>query len=230
MILAAGEGTRLRPLTNDRPKPMIRIGGTPILEHNLRLLVAAGVRQVAINLHHRPEVISEYFGDGSRFGVEITYSHEERLLGTAGAVKKMATFFDSDFFLVYGDNLSTIDLRALAHQHDAKKSVLTMAVIEREDPAESGIVELDKDDRIVRFVEKPAPGNVFSRFVNAGYLVVSAPVLSMIPDDTPSDFGRDVFVRLVGSGALVYAYRMSEGLWWIDSPSDHERTRRTFAR
>ncbi len=227
MVLAAGEGTRLRPLTDDRPKPMIEIAGAPILEHNVRLLAAHGVKEIVVNLHYKPEAIEHYFGDGSRFGVSIVYSHEEHLLGTAGGLKKMErAFTGGDFFLVYGDNLTTLDLGALAAHHRERGAVLTMALFEREDPRQSGIVGLDGDDRIVRFLEKPKDDEIFSHWVNAGFLVLSPRLLDAIPAGRPSDFGRDVVRELLARNEPVYGYRMSEPLWWIDSVEDYERTRR----
>ena len=226
MLLAAGEGSRLSPLTQNKPKPMLEIGGVPILEHNVRLLVRAGVDHIVINLHHCPDAITEHFGDGSRFGVHITYSHEPVLLGTAGGLKNVESVFESDdFFLVYGDNLTTMDLLRLSSLHRQRAATLTMALFERENPQASGIVEIDAADRIVRFLEKPQADQIFSRWVNAGFLVLSPRVLSFIPPAGPADFGHDVFGALLSGGEPLYGYRMSEPLWWIDSIADYERTR-----
>lgn len=224
MILAAGEGTRLRPLTQSKPKPMLSIAGAPILEHNVRLLAAHGVRDIIINLHHCPDAITGYFGDGSRFNVRIQYSYEEQLLGTAGALKRVAHLFEEDFFLVYGDNLTTCNLSALLQLHKARSAALTMALFERDDPRASGIVGVDDNGRITRFLEKPRADQIFSHWVNAGYLVLHPSVLDLIPPQGVSDFGRDVFEPLIELRKPVYGYRMSEGLWWIDSLADYERT------
>ena len=213
MVLAAGEGSRLGALTEDKPKPMLAVGGVPILERNVRLLARYGVEEIVINLHHRPEVIVDHFGDGSRFGVKITYSFEERLLGTAGALGKVRDIFRDDFFLVYGDNLTTCDLGALMRLHHERAAALTIALYYREDPRASGIVGLDAEDRIVRFVEKPLPDQIFSHWVNAGYLALAPSVLDLIPVSGASDFGHDIFGKL---------------LWWIDSRVDYERTCREF--
>ncbi|MBV8155974.1 MAG: nucleotidyltransferase family protein [Candidatus Eremiobacteraeota bacterium] len=229
LVLAAGSGERLRPLTADRPKPMIEIGGKPILQYNLELLARAGVRETAVNLHYMPDVIRGFFGDGSAFGMALTYSYEPVLLGTAGAARNVAEFLrGDDFLVVYGDNLSTIDLTAAIARHREKFADLTMAVYHREDPAASGIAALDGDDRVTDFLEKPAEHEVFSRWVNAGYLIARSTILDRIPSDRPSDFARDVIPALLGAGAAVYAYRMTERLWWIDSPADYERTRADF--
>jgi NDP-sugar pyrophosphorylase family protein len=230
MILAAGEGSRLRPLTLDKPKPMIPIAGTPILEYNIRLLAAHGVRDLIINLHHCPEVITRHFGDGTRFGVRIRYSREPALLGTAGAVRAVADLFQEDFLLVYGDNLSNCNLSALLAMHFDKRATLTMALYRREDPTASGIVGVDDDARVTRFLEKPQANQVFSNWVNAGYLAMRPSVTDLIPQGRASDFGRDVFVPLLGRGEPVYGYRMTEQLWWIDSVADYERTNRHFEK
>ena len=232
MLLSAGEGSRLRPLTLDRPKPMLPIGGVPVLERNVRLLAEHGAERIVINLHYHPDAITTHFGDGARFGVEIVYSFEDTLLGTAGGLRRAQRWLGEEFFLVYGDNLATCDLTALLAQHRRHDAVVTMALYQREDPTQSGIVGLDAHDRIVRFLEKPRPDQVFSHWVNAGYLVANEAIFERIPPDgVVSDFGHDVFEPLIATGRPVYGYRMGarEQLWWIDTLADYERTARAFA-
>lgn len=232
MLLSAGEGSRLRPLTLDRPKPMLPIGGIPVLERNVRLLAEHGARRVVINLHYCPDAVTGYFGDGARFGLEIVYSFEATLLGTAGGLRRAQRWLGEEFFLVYGDNLSTCNLTALHAQHRRRDAEVTMALYERDDPTQSGIVGLDAEDRIVRFLEKPRPEQVFSHWVNAGYLVANQAIFERIPPDgVVSDFGHDVFEPLIAAGRPVYGYRMGsrERLWWIDTVADYERTARAFA-
>ncbi|HTA38492.1 MAG TPA: nucleotidyltransferase family protein [Candidatus Acidoferrales bacterium] len=227
-MLAAGCGERLRPLTDDRPKPMIEIGGKPILRYNLETLARAGVREAVINLHYLPDRVREYFG-AECAGIALSYSYEPELLGTAGAARKCADFLRGDDFVVaYGDNLSTIDLGRLVAQHRRHDADLTLAVFHRDDVAASGIVGLDATDRVTRFLEKPREDEIFSRWVNAGYFVAKPSVLDAIPDNGPSDFGRDVLPLLLARGAHVDGYRMTERLWWIDSPADYERTLAAF--
>jgi mannose-1-phosphate guanylyltransferase len=230
MILAAGRGTRLAPLTDSQPKCMIPIGGMPVLEHTLIRLRDHGVGEVIINLHHQPDVIPAYFGDGSRWGMRITYSLEDELLGTAGGVKHAAWFFDGPFLVLYGDNLSTCDLSKLARHHRDRRAVATVALYRRHDPSSSGIAEVNAEDRILRFVEKPRPEEVFSNWVNAGIYVLSPEVLDLISAVQASDFGREVFPRMLAEGRALYGYRMQgdEGLWWIDTPSDLGRVQREF--
>ena len=230
MILAAGKGTRLAPLTDSLPKSMIPIGGKPVLEHTLIWLRCHGVAEVIINLYHQPDAIPAYFGDGSRWGVRITYSLENELLGTAGGVKHAAWFFDSPFLVLYGDNLSTCDLSQLARHHRDRGAMATMALYRRDDPSSSGIAEVNAEDRIVRFVEKPRPEEVFSNWVNAGIYVLSPEILELIPAGQPCDFGREVFPRMLVDGRALCGYRMQgdEGLWWIDTPADLARVQRAF--
>lgn len=226
MILAAGEGSRLRPLTADVPKPMLRISGRPILEHGIRLLASHGITDLVINLHHRPEAVTEYFGDGAAWGVSIHYSHEPCLLGTAGAVRKVAELFDQTFLVLYGDNLTDCDIGRLRSFHKERGATATVALFHRDNPTASGIAELERDGRIVRFVERPCPEDVFSHWVNAGILIVEPQVIEMIPPERPSDFGRDVLPDLLLRGYPVYGYRMRENLWWIDRPEDYYRVER----
>jgi mannose-1-phosphate guanylyltransferase len=222
MLLAAGEGTRLRPLTDQVPKPMLPIAGRPVLEHNVRLLARCGIRDLVINLHHAADVIATYFGDGSAWGVSITYSYEPELLGTAGAVAKLGRYFDSTFLVVYGDNLTACDVRQLEIFHRRKAGIGTVALFHREDPTGSGIAALADDDRIIGFLEKPLPHQIFSHWVNAGLLVLEPEVLNYIPRSLASDFGRDVLPALLAAGRPLYGYRQPEALWWIDTLDDYQ--------
>lgn len=206
MILAAGEGTRLRPLTRDRPKPMLDLAGRPLIAHLIELVRRHGVTEIAVNLHHRPEALRSYLGDGSALGVRITYSHEDTLLGTAGAVKKLARFFDETFFVLYGDVLTDMDLSSLASFHLRQRPLLTMALHEAEDPTRCGIVEIDGRGLVKRFVEKPGPREIFSRWANAGVYVVEPDALRWVPEDSFFDFGSDLIPLLIQNKAPVMGY------------------------
>ena len=225
MLLAAGRGTRLRPMTETVSKCMVEIAGKPVLEHNVEWLRKFGVADIVINLHYLPEAVMNHFGDGSRFGVRILYSHEPELLGTAGAVKKVAAFFDAPFFVWYGDNLSTCRLDRLSEFHESKGGVASVALHHREDPTQSGIVGLDEKDQITRFLEKPRADQVFSHWVSAGILALEPRALETIAGDRAVDFGRDVFPALLEHGDAIYGYRMAqdEELWWIDTAADLQR-------
>ena len=229
MILAAGEGMRLRPLTNKVPKPMLELGGRPLIAYLIDLLRSHGVRDIAINLHHKPEVIRAYLGDGSRFGVRITYSWEDVLLGSAGAVKKMEHFFDDSFFVLYGDVLTDIDLSALADLHRSRRVSLTMALYLAEDPTRCGIVDIDDDGRVQRFLEKPQPQEVFSRWASAGIYVVEPDVLRLVPEGSFFDFGADLIPLLLREGALLcgyvrYSYFLDIGSWERYRQAQHDLT------
>lgn len=225
MVLAAGVGSRLRPYTDTLPKPMIPLAGRPILEHNVALLAGHGVRQIAMNLHHLPDVIRSHFGDGGRWGVSIVYSYEEEPLGTAGGVGRLRDFFDATFFLLYGDNLVKCRLDRMLALHREKSALATVAMFHREDVTQSGIIGVDGDGRITRFLEKPRPEEVFSHRVNAGVLVLEPAVFGYIPRGGTPDFGRDVLPAMLAAGEPLYGYEMSadEGLWWVDTPADLER-------
>lgn len=231
MLLAAGLGTRLRPLTYSVSKCMIPIAGRPLLEHNVGVLRSYGVTDLVINLHHLPQTVMNHFGDGSGLGIRITYSVEPELLGTAGAVKKVEQFFDGPFFVWYGDNLSTCRLDRLWQFHQSKRGVATIALHYREDPTRSGIVELDENDRVTRFLEKPRPDQVFSHWVNAGILALEPEVLESIPKEGVADFGRDVFPALLKRDSAIFGYRMAEdeSLWWIDAMEDLARVEQALA-
>jgi NDP-sugar pyrophosphorylase family protein len=217
MLLAAGRGDRLRPLTDNVPKPMIEIAGKPILEHNVVLLAHYGIREIMINLHHCPAAVSDYFGDGRKWGVSIRYSHEETLLGTAGAVKRVEEFFDSTWMLLYGDNLTNCNLAALLAKHRHAGAAATLALFRREDVAQSGVAVLDEADRVQEFVEKPTSVPPPSHWVSAGLMVAEKEILDLIPSGRPSDFGFDVLPDALRRGLPVFGYRMHEDLWWIDT-------------
>ena len=230
LLLAAGEGSRLRPLTEKLPKPMISLSGKPILEHNIELLVHHDIREIAINLHHYSEVVTDHFGDGSRFGVRITYSYEPELLGTAGAVKKLESHFQDTFLVIYSDNWIDCDLKRLLSFHHDHAGMATIVLHHRDDVSNSGVVAIDSKDRITRFVEKPKSSEILSHWVNAGVLVLEPKVLKYIPTGIPSDFGKEILPHLLEQGAELYGYRIrdSERIWWIDTPADLERMERIF--
>jgi NDP-sugar pyrophosphorylase family protein len=225
MILAAGKGTRLGPLTTHIPKVMLPVGGKPVLERNVEWLAGFGITELMINLCHLPQTVQEYFKDGSRWGASITYSLESEPLGTAGGVKNVEWFFDQPFIVWYGDNLCTCNLDRLAHFHQSKGGIATIALYRRPDVTASGIAGLDQENRILRFVEKPPSEQVFSHWINAGLYVLEPRIFEYIP--RCSDFGRDVFPALLAREQPIYGYRMSPGenLWWIDTPEDLERVK-----
>jgi NDP-sugar pyrophosphorylase family protein len=226
LVLAAGAGTRLRHYTADRPKPLLEIFGEPILGYNLTMLAAGGFDDVVVNLHAFPDAVRAYAGDGSRWGLRVTYSEERELLGTAGALVPLAhAFARAPFAIVFGDNLNELDLGDMLARHRERGALATIAVWRRDDVSQSGVAELDAADRILRFVEKPAPGQTASRWVNAGVVIAEPALLDVIPRDRPSDLGRDVFPALVDTARGLSAYRMTGGHWWFDRVEDYEAAR-----
>ncbi len=223
LILAAGEGTRLRPLTVDRPKPMLPVGGVPLLEQIVSLLKRHGVIDIAINLHYKPWAIVQHLGQGRRWGVRITYSFEEELLGSAGAAKRLEWFFDESFIVFYGDVYTEMDLSRLMAAHKQGGALVTMALYSVDNPTECGIVELDAQSRVRRFVEKPAPDRVFSRLANAGIFVVEPEVLSWLPADRYLDFGHDVFPGMLASGQAIVGHPITDTLIDIGTPESYRK-------
>lgn len=206
MILAAGEGTRLRPLTLEKPKIMLPVADKPLLEYIIALLRFHDITEIAINLSYLPEVVMNWLGDGSQFGVHITYSLEETALGTAGALTRLRDFFDETFVVIYGDLIPDLDLSSLAEFHQAKSALASVALYEVDDPGRYGIVEINSESQILRFIEKPAPGTTSSRLANAGIYVLEPEVVDYIPSETFCDFGYDLFPSLLRNGSGIYGY------------------------
>lgn len=224
VVLAAGIGSRLGALTRRVPKCMIEVGGTPILEHDIRRLAAAEITEVAVNLHHLPDVVTNHFGDGSDFGVRIAWSYEPELLGTAGTIASLRPWLAGGTFLVvYGDNVLNLAIGRCVAAHRRSGALATVALFEREHVSASGVAELDPMDRVVRFVEKPPPGETRSRFVNAGFLVFEAEALASMPER--GDLSHDVLPRLAKAASL-HGHRLAveEHPLWIDTPNDLART------
>ncbi len=232
MILAAGEGSRLRPLTLERPKPVLPIAGRPLLEYTICWLRHYGISRIAVNLHYRPQAVMDCLRDGTHLGVEITYSLEETILGTAGGVKRMAGYLDGTFVLVYGDVLTDLDLQALIDFHEARPPDphLTMSLYHVPNPWECGIVAVDESSRITRFVEKPSREAIFSDRANAGVLIVDREILKYVPDGCFADWGKDVLPQLLGRGVPIYGWPLPEMAYLLDigSPEKYATAQRTW--
>ena len=190
IVMAGGEGTRLRPLTSNQPKPMVPVVGKPCMEHILELLHRHGIDEVTITLAFMPQAIRTYFGDGEALGMSIDYSVEEEPLGTAGSVRLAARDFDEPFLVISGDALCDVDLHALVDHHKKTGAAVTIGLKSVENPLEFGIVVTDADGRVERFLEKPSWGQVFSDTINTGIYVLDPEVLRHVPADRP--------VRLLG--------------------------------
>jgi mannose-1-phosphate guanylyltransferase/phosphomannomutase len=210
--MAGGEGTRLRPLTSNQPKPMVSVVGKPCMEHIVDLLRRHGFEDVVVTLAFMPQAIRTYFGDGEAHGVRIAYSVEEAPAGTAGSVKLAQDALGEPFVVISGDALCDIDLTDLVRFHRERGAAVTIALKSVENPLEFGIVVTDEDGRIERFLEKPSWSQVFTDTINTGVYVVEPDVLRHIPDDRPYDFSKELFPLLLEMGRPLYGY-VAEGYW-----------------
>lgn len=223
VILAAGKGERLGVITQQIPKPMIRIDGKPILEHNILMCKENGIEDIVINLHHLPSVIREYFGNGERLGVRINYSHEHELLGTAGTIKSLSKYIEDDMFVViYGDNYfdSSFDIRDIVRFHEDNESYFTIALCQIDDVSQSGVAECEDNGKINKFIEKPdhtVNKKNNNSWVNAGFYVLDNKVIENIKDGY-SDFGNDVIPLLIEGDHDIYGYKMDRKVKAIDTP------------
>lgn len=227
MLLAAGFGTRLRPLTDRLPKCMVPVAGKPVLQWNIEWLRSQGVVELVVNLHYHPEVVTGFFGDGSSFGVHLEYSYEPELLGTAGALWGARDFLSGPrFWVLYADNLVNCSLERMESLHRTQNATLTMGLFWREDVSASGVVRLDNQGRIVEFKEKPAAHEVISHWVNAGIFLCEARVHNFIPPQQTSDFGHNILPVMLAAGEQMYGYPLGPGesLHWIDTLEDLTRT------
>lgn len=212
VVMAGGQGTRLRPLTSNQPKPMVPVVNKPLMEHIVELLKRHSLEQVIVTLQFLPTVISNYFGDGSTWGVEMTYVTEESPLGTAGSVRNARSLLDRTFIVVSGDALTDIDLGAAARYHKERGAMVTIVLKKSPNPLDFGLVITDEDGRIVRFLEKPGWGEVFSDTINTGIYIIEPDVLNMVPDDRPYDFSKELFPQILENGLPIYGY-VAEGYW-----------------
>ena len=232
MVLCAGYGTRLGDLTGDIPKAMLALQGHPLLAYIISHLARSGFDQIGLNLHFTPQAIRDYFGDGSPWNVELTYSYEPELLGTAGGVKNMERFLrNGDAFLVhYGDILTDQDFSAMLAFHREQRAVATLLLHQR--ARSNSVVTLDREGRIVGFLERPseeARRRVDSPWVNSGICICAPEFLDAIPANVPCDLPGDILTRLVDGGRL-YGYPLSGYRCAIDSPERLAEARRSLAQ
>lgn len=222
LILAAGHGTRLGQMTAKHPKPMLRLGGRPLLQHTMTWLRDFGIVDIAVNLHSMPESITDFFGSGASLGVNLTYSRERELLGTAGAAKQLAGFLDETFVVVYGDVLTNLDLARLSalHRNSGGKreaaSVATLALYRVPNPTECGLVEFDQLHRVTAFVEKPMPEDVRTDLAFSGVMICEPSILGSIPEGSPYDFGNQVFPDMLERGVPMFGYPILDSEYVID--------------
>ena len=235
MVLCAGFGTRLGDLTREIPKPMLSLHGRPMLEYILANLQRHGFDEIGLNLHFMPETIRDYFGDGSPWGLNIEYSYEPQLLGTAGGTKKMESFLrgpagsSAPFLVHYGDVVTNQDFRAMLDFHQQRNALATLLVHRR--ARSNSIVSVDAEGRIERFLERPTEaerGGVTASWVFSGIAICEPELLDLIPAGQFSDLPRDIFVRLAGSRKL-FAFFLSGKRCAVDSPERLEEARRSVA-
>ncbi|MEX2448078.1 MAG: NDP-sugar synthase [Solirubrobacterales bacterium] len=226
MILAAGLGTRLRPITYAMPKPMVPVVNRPVMEHIARLLARHGFGEAIANLHWFPETIEGHFGDGSAFGIELSYSREEALLGTSGGVRKAAGFLGDSFVVISGDALTDLDLAAMREFHGSHGGIATLATKRVADTTQFGVAITDGEGRIQGFQEKPDPAEALSDLANCGIYMFRSEIFDFFPgpgeaklagpDDPPgfADWATDVFPALLDGDVPFYSHEIDA--YWND--------------
>ncbi|MBX8637614.1 MAG: NDP-sugar synthase [Thermoplasmata archaeon] len=220
VVLAGGEGTRLRPLTENIPKPLIPVAGRPCVEYALRSLVRGGFREIVITTGYLSDRLVRSIGDGRAIGASVLYSFESVPAGTAGAVRMVHSSMVSPFIVMSGDQLIDIDTRKLYEEHVRSGADVTMALTEVGDTSEFGVVATDEDGFVTRFQEKPKNDEAFSHLINAGAYVINSDVMALIPEGKPYDFSRQLFPDMLRRKMKIGTYRM-DGIWLdIGRPSD----------
>jgi mannose-1-phosphate guanylyltransferase len=212
IILAGGRGTRLRPLTDETPKPLLPVRGTPLLQWAIANLKRHGITDIILSIGYKADMIKAYFGNGSPLGVTISYNVEDTPLGTGGAVKDIAQKRDirEPFVLVWGDNLADFDVTAMIKVHKKHNAVITMALTPRDDVEHFGVAELD-GEKIIQFIEKPK-GEAPSTLVNAGAFIVNPEAVDVLPEGV-SSIEKTCFEVLCGKSGRIYAY-VHTGYWF----------------
>lgn len=214
LLLAGGKGTRLRPLTNNLPKPMVPIMGRPLLETTIMNLKKSGVDEIILSTCYKSKYIKDYLKDGDELGVKLNYITEDIPLGTGGAIKNAEEFFDDTFIILNSDIVSDINYADLVKYHKEKKAYVTIVMTEVEDPSQYGVIEFDSDGFITAFKEKPKPGESNSRFINAGVYVFEPVVLKEIPANRVVSIEKETYPMLLKKGYNMAAYKF--GGYWID--------------
>ncbi|HTR75052.1 MAG TPA: NDP-sugar synthase [Solirubrobacterales bacterium] len=226
MVLAAGLGTRLRPITFDMPKPMVPVLNRPVMEHIVRLLAKHGFEQTIANLHWFPDLIKDHFGDGSAFGLSLAYSYEDELLGTSGGVRNVADFLGESFLVISGDALTDLDLTAMREFHESHDGIATLATKRVTDTSQFGVAITDAEGRIGGFQEKPEPSEALSDLANCGIYMFRRAIFDHFPEpgtskaakpgqpDGFADWAMDVFPRLLENDIPFYSHEIDA--YWND--------------
>ncbi|MBA5850336.1 NDP-sugar synthase [Clostridium sp. cel8] len=214
LLLAGGKGTRLRPLTDNLPKPMVPIMGTPLLERTINKLKKYGINEVILSTCYKPQYIKNYIGNGEKLGVKVKYISEDLPLGTGGAIKNSEKFFDDTFLILNSDIISNIPYDDFINYHKKKHAKVSIAMTEVKDPSQYGVIEFDKDNYISAFKEKPKIGETNSKWINAGIYIFEPEVLNEIPKNEIVSIEKDTYPRLLRKGYKMAAYKYSD--YWID--------------
>lgn len=213
VVMAGGFGTRIQPLTNSRPKPMLPIINKPMMEHTMMNLRDLGIKEFIVLLYFKPQIIKDYFGDGSDFGIKISYVVPDADFGTAGAVKLAEELIgDENFIIISGDLVTDFDFQKIFDYHKEKNAKLSITLTSVENPLEFGVVIANAEGRIEKFLEKPSWGEVFSDTINTGIYIIEPEILKYIPKNENYDFGKDLFPRLMKEGVELIAGN-AEGYW-----------------
>lgn len=219
IILAGGEGKRLKPVTGQLPKPMVPILGKPVMERIIELLRSHGITEICATLKYNPKPIMEHFGDGEKFGVHLFYSHEREALGTAGGVMQCRDFWQGeDFLVISGDAACDFDLEHFISEHEAKHPAVSIALYPHPEPLQYGLALTNRKGRIIHFTEKPAWEQVVTNLINTGIYILTPHAMDYVPIGTAYDFGKELFPSLLAYGEEIYGVVM-EGYWCdIGSP------------
>jgi mannose-1-phosphate guanylyltransferase len=224
LILAGGEGTRLRPLTSTIPKPVVPLVDRPFIAYMLEWLRGHGVDDVVLSVGHMAAGVRNVLGDGAAYGVRLRYMEEEEPLGTGGAIKHAESLLDERFLVLNGDVLTDLDLTAQLALHEERGARGTLALIEVPDPSAYGLVRLDADGAVTEFVEKPAPDQIDTHMISAGAYVLERSVLELMPAGESCSIEREIFPQLVGNGLYGHA---GEG-YWLDIGTPERYLQATF--
>lgn len=233
MVLAAGYGERMRPLTNSIPKPLLPINGKPILHYTLQMLKKNGIFEVVINLHHLPDMITDAFGDGSSFGMKIHYSYEKEILGTAGGIKAAEGFLkDGTFLVINSDIVADIDIMKVLEFHKKKKAFVTMVLRHDTDADRYGAIEIDSDGRVGKFLGKPEyNGNLqLKKLMFTGIHIFEPEIFDEIPSGRYCGITEETYPKLMNKNTPIYGYEFNG--YWIDigTPERYEKAKREVTK
>jgi len=227
LILAGGIGERLRPITNNIPKPMVPVNGKPFLQYHIEELKRAGIKDIILCTGYLSNKIQEYFGDGSKFGVQINYSVEKKPLGTAGAIKNAEKYANNTFLVLNGDSYLKLDYNKLINFHKSKKAKLTIALLEIKDTRRYGLVNIDKEGKILSFDEKT--NNTKGKLINGGIYIVEPNILKVIPGLIKVSLEKEIFPKLIKQGN-VYGFVVNNYFIDIGTKESYIKAQKDFKK